>query len=95
MVNTDNLLQKEIQSIALELYKSIQPLDYTRIDFIIDENSEKPYFIEFNVCCNLGKHAAINISANSVGISHNQLIENITLSSMYRQHLIEIPINKL
>ena len=95
MVNTDNLLQKEIQSIALELFKSIQPLDYTRIDFIIDDNTKIPYFIEFNVCCNLGKHAAINISANSIGISHNQLIENISLSSMYRQNLIEIPINKL
>ena len=95
VVNTDILLQKEIQSIALKLFKSIQPLDYTRIDFIIDEKSGIPYFIEFNVCCNLGKHAAINMSANSVGMSHNQLIENIILSSMYRQQLIEIPINKL
>lgn len=95
IVNTDDVLQKEIQYIALKLFHSVQPLDYTRIDFIIDENSNIPYFIEFNVCCNLGKQSAINISANSVGISHEKLINNITLSSMYRQHLINIPINKL
>lgn len=93
-INTDNALQNEIQSVALKLFQSIQPLDYTRIDFIIEEESKRPYFIEFNVCCNLGKHAAINMSANSIGISHEKLIKNIALSSMYRQHLIDTPINK-
>lgn len=58
------------------------------MDFIIDK-SGIPYFIEFNVCCNLGKHAAINLSAQSIGISYENLICNIITSSMKRQHIID------
>ena len=58
------------------------------IDYIIDSNGE-PYFIEFNVCCNLGKHAAINMAAQNIGITYSELINNILYSSLYRQDLID------
>lgn len=87
-VNTDSHLQKHIESISTAFFESIQPLDYTRIDYIIDSNG-MPYFIEFNVCCNLGKHAAINLAAQKVGITYSELIQNILYSSLYRQHLID------
>ena len=87
IVNADLQLQKNIDEISSVFFESIQPLDYTRIDYIIDPNGI-PYFIEFNVCCNLGQHAAINIAANSIGISYSELINNILYSSLYRQNLI-------
>lgn len=87
VVNTDNNMQDIINKYALKFWEYIQPLDYTRIDFIIDKNN-KPYFIEFNICCNLGKHAAINLAANAKNISYEALINNITYSSLYRQNLI-------
>lgn len=86
-VNSDLNLQKNIEKISTSFFESIQPLDYTRIDYIIDSYGV-PYFIEFNVCCNLGKHAAINIAAYSLGISYSELITNILYSSLYRQNLI-------
>ena len=87
IVNTDLGLQKIIEKISSNLFESIQPLDYTRIDYIIDSKGI-PYFIEFNVCCNLGQHAAINIAANSIGISYSELVNNILYSSLYRQNLV-------
>lgn len=87
-LNNDIDLQNEINIIAKKYFSSIQPIDYTRMDFIIDSNTGIPYFIEFNVCCNLGEHAAINISAKSIGIDYSSLINNIVFSSLYRQNLI-------
>lgn len=66
----------------------VKPLDYTRMDFIINSDG-KPYFVEFNVCCNLGKQAAINLSAQSTGISYESLICNIITSSMFRQNITQ------
>lgn len=88
IVNKDCNLQSILNKIAKKYFDSIQPLDYTRMDFIIDSNTNKPYFIEFNVCCNLGEHAAINLSAKSIGIDYTSLISNIVYSSLYRQNLI-------
>lgn len=87
MVNTDNSMQHIINKYAIKFWEYVQPLDYTRMDFIIDKNYI-PHFIEFNICCNLGKHAAINLAANSKNISYEALINNITYSSLYRQNLI-------
>lgn len=87
MVNTDNNMQHIINKYAIKFWEYVQPLDYTRMDFIINKNNI-PYFIEFNICCNLGKHAAINLAANSKNISYEALIHNITYSSLHRQNLV-------
>ena len=88
VVNTDSNMQHIINKYSIKFWEYIQPLDYTRIDFIIDKNNI-PHFIEFNICCNLGKHAAINLAANAKNISYEALINNITYSSLYRQNLID------
>lgn len=46
------------------MFSLTQPLDYTRFDYIVD-NQGIPYFLEFNVCCNLGEHSTISQSANA------------------------------
>ena len=70
------------------LFSTIQPLDYTRVDYIVDSLGT-PYFLEFNVCCNLGEHSTISQSAKTVGISYEELIGNIVYSSLYRNNLIQ------
>ena len=65
----------------------IQPIDYTRIDYIVRHNGELA-FLEFNVCCNLGIQSSFAISAQSVGISHSQLVMSILNESFHRQGLI-------
>ena len=87
IVNTDNQMQLIVNNYAMNFWEYVQPLDYTRIDFIINKNNI-PYFIEFNICCNLGKYSAINLAAKSKNISYEALIHNITYSSLYRQNLI-------
>lgn len=84
---TDERIIKQLNDACSSIFKFIQPIDYTRMDFIIDKNGT-PYFIEFNVCCNLGKQAAINLSAQSIGISYENLICNIITSSMRKQNVI-------
>lgn len=84
----DKILSNTISKYSQLLFDQIQPLDYTRFDYIVDGNGV-PYFLEFNVCCNLGEYSTISQSAKSLGISYTELIENITYSSLYRHNLID------
>lgn len=68
------------QTIAHYIY----PIDYTRIDYIIRTSGEL-VFLEFNVCCNLGVQSAFVKSAQSVGMTHSQLVMAILNESFRRQ----------
>jgi len=70
------------------IFGFIDSTDYIRVDYMI-RNDGKPFFLEFNVCCNLGSHAAIAKSADSVGMPHKDLIRNIVYSSLSRNNLID------
>lgn len=84
----DKIISNTIHQYSRLLFDQIQPLDYTRFDYIVDDTGV-PYFLEFNVCCNLGEHSTISQAAQSLGISYTELIENITYSSLYRNNLID------
>ena len=71
-----------------KMFPLIQPLDYTRFDYIVEEHTGIPYFLEFNVCCNLGEHSTVSQAAAHIGIGYKELIANILYSSMYRQGLL-------
>lgn len=82
-VNTDVHLENEFIQLSNKFLKDIRPLDYTRIDFIVTSSSIE--FIEFNICCNLGKQSSFCISANSIGLSQEKLVQQIFLNSLKRQ----------
>ncbi len=84
----DNELTERIHSYSRKMFSLVQPLDYTRFDYIIDATGT-PYFLEFNVCCNLGEHSTISQAAKSLDITYSQLIENIVYSSLYRHNVIQ------
>lgn len=86
IVNTEENLEKQFIKLSDAFLQNISPLDYTRIDFIVTKNSIE--FIEFNICCNLGKQSSFCISANSVGISQEELIKEILLNSFQRQNVL-------
>ena len=88
-VVTDTDLNNQIQKESIKMYNLVQPLDYTRFDYVVELKTDIPYFIEFNVCCNLGRHSTISQSATSIGISYEELIENITYSSLFRNGLLD------
>lgn len=85
-VNDDITLEKEFIRMSDKFLNIIKPIDYTRIDFIVTETSME--FIEFNICCNLGKQSSFCISAYSTGLSQKELVTKILTNSLKRQNLI-------
>ena len=79
----NNILRKHSKALS----NHITPFDYARFDYMVTAEGV-PYFLEFNLCCNLGKQSAFMISANSIGISQNELVKEILTSSMKRQGII-------
>ena len=88
-ISQDQTLQKQIHHYSSRIYSMITPIDYTRIDYMVSQKNGIPYFIEFNMCCNLGEHSSISQSAYHLGVNYEKLIMNIILSSMYRANLIQ------
>lgn len=82
-VSEDTEINNLLKRLVLKIYDFIAPIDYARFDFVVYNRT--PYFIEFNLGCNLGKKAAIALSASSLGISHDELIKSIVKNSIKRQ----------
>lgn len=85
-INADKALESELIYLSDAFIELIRPIDYTRIDFMV--TPDKVEFIEFNICCNLGRQSAFCISANSVGISQTDLVTQILKNSLKRQKVI-------
>ncbi len=86
-IETDPELCAKIISSSKKLLEYITPIDYVRFDYMVTSNSEV-YFIELNVCCNLGKQSAFILSANSVNKTQDDLVEKVIVNSLKRQGLI-------
>lgn len=84
----DVALQGNLQAASKRMYELLQPLDYTRFDYIVEVETGTPYFLEFNVCCNLGEHSTVSQAAAHIGIGYKDLIANITYSSLFRNGLL-------
>lgn len=85
-INTDSDLENEFKKLSESLLFQLQPLDYTRLDFIV--TSKHIEFIEFNLCCNLGKQSSFCIAANEIGLCQEELVADIFLNSLYRQKVL-------
>lgn len=78
----------QIQNNTKKYFENLKPIDYARFDYIVEKDTDKIYFIEFNLCCNLGRASAIALGASELNIPYDNLINNITYSSLYRQCLL-------
>ena len=83
----DKNLTNQLLNYSKKLFSHIQPLDYTRFDYIVDREKGIPHLLEFNVCCNLGENSTISQAAKHIGINYEQLILNIINSSLWRAGL--------
>lgn len=77
--STDTVINKQLMYLAKKYYSAMQPCDYARIDFILDEESFTPYFLEVNVLMNLGiKGGFVNSFLNNGYFeSYDTLINHI------------------
>lgn len=88
-VINDEALQNRMKTASQRMYALVQPLDYTRFDYIVETNTGIPYFLEFNVCCNLGEHSTVSQAARHLGIQYEDLIANIAYSSLYNHGILD------
>lgn len=84
--STDLTLNKQLTYMARNYFTAMQPCDYARIDFLLEENSSIPYFLEVNVLMNLGiKGGFVNSFLNSHFKTYDDIIH----------HILELGIAKL
>ena len=74
----DIAINKQLMYMAKKYYSAMQPCDYARIDFMLEEESLTPYFLEVNVLMNLGIQGGfVNSFLNSHFKSYEELINHI------------------
>ena len=74
-------LTETIQSVALDIFNKLQCSGYARADFILDKYNI-PWFLEINTLPGLTTTSLVPKSANSAGISFNNLIKLIIDESL-------------
>lgn len=84
----DTSLNSLLASAAMKIYEHSRPIDYARFDFRVDERDGQPYFLEYNISCNLGTHSSIVMAAQSKGVSQSGLVSKILNYSLNRQNLL-------
>ncbi len=81
----NNEIESICNKIGMVMYKSIEPVDYFRVDFRYNDLKRSLYFLEFNICSNLGSHSTISSSAREIDVQQKQLLEHIITFSIRRQ----------
>ena len=82
----NSAVYEEITRVALHLYRVLGPIDYLRLDFRVTELN-KPVFLEFNVCCNIGPQSGFYACARQRGLSHREMLIRILDHSFKRQEI--------
>ena len=63
----------------------VQPFDYLRVDYRVDRATSIPYFLEFNVCCDISSAGSLMASARHAGLSHLEVLAHVVSYSWQRQ----------
>lgn len=77
----DDEISNIIKNNALKIYKAIGCRHYSRVDFIL-ENDSDPYLLELNTLPGLSSTSLLPISAKSKGISFSKLLDTIVKISL-------------
>ena len=67
-------LYKKIEKLALLTHEALLLKDYSRVDFMIDEKTNKPYILEANSLPGLTGTSLLPDAARSIGISFEEMI---------------------
>jgi len=69
---------------ARKLWAAAGPIDYLRLDYRFDEKTGQRVFLEFNICCHIGRSGAICLAAARHGLTQSDLIGHIVEYSLRR-----------
>ena len=69
---------------ARKLWAAAGPIDYLRLDYRFDEKTGQRVFLEFNICCHIGRSGAICLAAAQRGLTQADLLGHIVEYSLRR-----------
>ena len=84
-------LAAEITSKVERFCTHVRPFDYLRVDFHLCKETQTAFFLEFNIGCNIGSHAAVMFAATHRGLDQQRVIEHILAYSLTRQQQVVTP----
>ncbi len=77
-------LLSEVQTFSLEAHRALGCTDFSRVDWMVDEASGRPYILEINTIPGFTDHSLLPKAAQRVGISFDQLCQRIIEMAMAR-----------
>lgn len=70
---------------AQALWNLAGPMDYFRMDYRFDPHSGQRVFLEFNICCHIGRSGAICLAAAQWGLTQADVLGHVVEFSLRRQ----------
>ncbi len=67
------------------LWQAAGPMDYFRLDYRFEPETGRRIFLEFNICCHIGRSGAICLAASQWGLSQTDLLGHVIEYSLRRQ----------
>lgn len=73
------------QEDAHALWAAAGSMDYLRLDYRFDPTSGRRTFLEFNICCHIGRSGAICLAARQWGLAQEDVLGHVVEFSLARQ----------
>ena len=79
------LAQAALRADVAALWDLAGPMDYCRLDYRFDPQTGRRVFLEFNICCHIGRSGAICLAAAEWGLSQADVLGHVVEFSLRRQ----------
>ena len=67
------------------LWRAAGPMDYLRLDYRLDPKTGQRRFLEFNVCCHIGRSGAICLAGRQHGLEQPDILGHVIEYTLARQ----------
>ncbi|WBJ98533.1 hypothetical protein [Methylocystis parvus] len=67
------------------LWAGVGAVDYMRLDYRIDPSTGRRIFLEFNLCCHIGRSGAVCLAGSQWGLSQKDILGHVVEFSLQRQ----------
>lgn len=78
-------LEADLRGDVAALWAAAGPMDYTRLDYRFDPATGRRVFLEFNICCHIGRSGAICLAAAQWGLDQADVLGHVIEYSLRRQ----------
>ena len=78
-------IERDLAADVAALWGVARPMDYFRLDYRFDPKTGRRVFLEFNICCHIGRSGSICLAASKWGLSQTDLLGHVIEYSLRRQ----------